>query len=315
MAKSTHSLLGGGKVYISLADDSDAMRFLGECPKVDLAFDEDKKQLKNYSTPGGGNADSVTLISSVTLTLTNHAFDSKALAIATYGADAAITGAAVTDEEHTVYLGGLVRADEGISMSAVTVVSKEGTNAATWTATTAYGGTSEPLYVIPSTPNSYYYEATSAGTSDATEPVTWPTTKGDTVVDATATWTCKGLIELVVNTDYEVNAGGVEILSTATNADDGDVVLFSYTHADSMTVDGILNTGSEYSISFVGFNTANNDSPVVLDVFKVKSSPASVSFIADDFATQELVFEVLKDDSKTGDGVSKYFKITQVEGQ
>jgi len=38
--------------------------------------------------------------------------------------------------------------------------------------------------------NGFRYECTTAGTSDAAEP-TWPLTEGGTVVDGTATWTCR----------------------------------------------------------------------------------------------------------------------------
>lgn len=55
-----------------------------------------------------------------------------------------------------------------------------------WAATTAYilGNRVEPT-----TPNTYVYECTTAGTSGGSEP-TWPTAAiGDTVVDGTVVWT------------------------------------------------------------------------------------------------------------------------------
>ena len=44
---------------------------------------------------------------------------------------------------------------------------------------------------IPTVDNGYYYEVTVAGTGMGIEP-TWPTTIGDTVVDASVTWICRG---------------------------------------------------------------------------------------------------------------------------
>lgn len=59
-------------------------------------------------------------------------------------------------------------------------------NLADWAATTAY---SLGNRVEPTTPNTYVYEVTTAGTSGGSEP-TWPTTVGSTVVDGTIVWTC-----------------------------------------------------------------------------------------------------------------------------
>jgi len=55
-----------------------------------------------------------------------------------------------------------------------------------WIASTPYSLGDRRL---PTTPNGYEYECTSAGTSDSSEP-TWPTANGGTVADGGATWTC-----------------------------------------------------------------------------------------------------------------------------
>jgi len=46
-------------------------------------------------------------------------------------------------------------------------------------------------YVVPTTWNDFRYECTVAGTSHASTEPTWPLVEGDTVVDNTATWTCR----------------------------------------------------------------------------------------------------------------------------
>jgi hypothetical protein len=63
-----------------------------------------------------------------------------------------------------------------------------------WAASTAY---LEGARVVPTTPNGFFYEATTIigdGTSDSLEPVSWPLTPGDTVVDNNVTWTNLGPI-------------------------------------------------------------------------------------------------------------------------
>lgn len=62
-------------------------------------------------------------------------------------------------------------------------------NPSAWQASTAYAVGD---VVQPTTSNGFKYECTAAGTTGAGEP-TWPTTKGNTVVDGGVTWTCRTL--------------------------------------------------------------------------------------------------------------------------
>jgi len=80
-----------------------------------------------------------------------------------------------------------------------------------------------PTYAIPDwaaataralgdsiTPNSYRFEATTAGTSHATVEPTWPTTIGSTVVDGTCTWTCVAEKRNVNEITLALSAGDLE---------------------------------------------------------------------------------------------------------
>lgn len=65
-------------------------------------------------------------------------------------------------------------------------------SATTWAVTTAYTQRAVQdarigSVVEPTTPNGWWYEATTGGTSGGSEP-TWPTTEGGTVTDETVTW-------------------------------------------------------------------------------------------------------------------------------
>ena len=61
---------------------------------------------------------------------------------------------------------------------------------AAWAASTSY---SVGDAVVPTTANGYWYECTTAGTSDSTEP-TWSTTPGDTITDGSVVWTCRKIV-------------------------------------------------------------------------------------------------------------------------
>jgi len=66
--------------------------------------------------------------------------------------------------------------------------------AAAWVINTVYALGD---YVLPTTPNGYRYECTTAGTSHAANEPTWPTTIGTTVADNTAVWTCEAVTSTI----------------------------------------------------------------------------------------------------------------------
>lgn len=68
------------------------------------------------------------------------------------------------------------------------IIIREGVYCNQWAANTAY---ILNAVAVPTVDNTYYYKATVAGTTAATQPV-WPTVVGNTVTDGTVTWTCTG---------------------------------------------------------------------------------------------------------------------------
>lgn len=113
-------------------------------------------------------------------------------------------------------------------VSAVAVDDADGAGASAWTATTAAALGS---FGKPTVSNSYYYEATVAGTTAGSEP-TWPTTVGATVTDGTVTWTCKGKITLTVATDYTLDAELARLyIVPGGGIADGTNLLVDYTKA------------------------------------------------------------------------------------
>lgn len=78
-------------------------------------------------------------------------------------------------------------------------------NLADWAATTAYVLGNR---VEPTTPNTYVYEVTTAGTSGGSEP-TWPTVIGSTVVDGTVVWTCIAKRHELTEIKLALTSGGL----------------------------------------------------------------------------------------------------------
>ncbi|CAI8818786.1 hypothetical protein [Methylococcus capsulatus] len=77
------------------------------------------------------------------------------------------------------------------------------------------------------------------------------------------------------------------------------------------SIEALTQTAEDWHITFDGVNEVNGDA-VTYDFYKVKFSPASSlpGPGTEDFAVLELTGKVLKDTSKTGAGVSQYFKAT-----
>lgn len=115
---------------------------------------------------------------------------------------------------------------------------------------------------------------------------------------------------LAAGTDYEVTGAGVVMLDSE-NYTDGDEVGIDYTKVPGSVVEAMTGSGDEYELIFDGMNEAETDKAVVVRVHRVKWSPTSgLGFISEDFGELPLEGSVLVDSTKTGAGVSKYFKVT-----
>lgn len=112
----------------------------------------------------------------------------------------------------------------------------------------------------------------------------------------------------VAGTDYEVRKEGIMIL-------DGDIaddasILVNYSYGAYSIVQALTAGSKVFELSFGGLNEANSNSPVILDIYRLKISAASaLDFVGDDFASLEVKGKVLLDATKTGAGVSKYFRV------
>jgi hypothetical protein len=109
MAQETIAFQGKGIVRARKLGAANALLSLGNVSKLEISFDEEKKELKNYMTAGGGVLDSYSRITNITLDMTSDNFDPEALSRALRGTVTAVAGGAVVDEAHNdVVVGGFV---------------------------------------------------------------------------------------------------------------------------------------------------------------------------------------------------------------
>lgn len=109
--------------------------------------------------------------------------------------------------------------------------------------------------------------------------------------------------------DYEVLNSGILVLEGGVISDNAPVSI-DYNYGASNVIQALVNSGDEYRFVFDGLNEAQSGKKVVIEVYRVKFTPAaSLSFIGDDFGNIEINGTALSDASKTGLGVSRYFKV------
>jgi hypothetical protein len=118
-----------------------------------------------------------------------------------------------------------------------------------------------------------------------------------------------GSTTMVANTDYEVVPGGIVILAGGSIAD-ASTVLITYTKAATDVVNALTTSGKEYEMVFSGLNEARSGKKVRVSAYRVKiGALASLGLIGDEFAALEATGKLLKDTTKSGAGVSQYFKV------
>ena len=113
----------------------------------------------------------------------------------------------------------------------------------------------------------------------------------------------------VANTDYEVRAGGIYIIAAGAITD-AQALKVDYTYAAYDKVEAMTSSSILLELHFEGLNEANSGKPVIVDIYKAQLSPTkALSLLGDKFADLQVEAEVLADTSKTGVGISQYFRV------
>lgn len=118
---------------------------------------------------------------------------------------------------------------------------------------------------------------------------------------------------LTEGTDYEVKGAGILFLDTSTNVTDdvaGHAVGIDYEKSEASVMEALVEAGEEFAMVFDGLNEADSGKAVSVKVHRLTFSPTSgSSFIGDEFAELPIEFSCLSDDSISGTGISKFFKV------
>lgn len=111
--------------------------------------------------------------------------------------------------------------------------------------------------------------------------------------------------------NYEVRAAGVYILPDAAGLADGDAVTLAYAYDPYAVVEALTTKAAELELTFEGLNEADDGRLSVVDIWRASQGVAqSIALLQDNgFINLKVTGTVLKDDTKTGTGVSNYYRV------
>lgn len=110
--------------------------------------------------------------------------------------------------------------------------------------------------------------------------------------------------------NYEVRPEGIYVLPDATGITDGDALIIGYTHTGHDLIEALTTTAPILEMYYAGVNEADSGSASTVEIFRVQLGAAKkVGLIDKDFGLLEIEGEVLSDPTKTGIGVSPFFRV------
>ena len=139
-------------------------------------------------------------------------------------------------------------------------------------------------------------------------PLAYIPEKGTVVVTDNTTPTPQTFVE---GTDYVVTSAGIIPLAGGAIITT-DTLLISYDYGIGSIVQALTSSQKVFEVIFDGINVGEEgEQEVVLRAWKVKFAPAATFDLitSGEFASVEVVGTILKDDTKVGAGVSKYYNL------
>jgi len=120
----------------------------------------------------------------------------------------------------------------------------------------------------------------------------------------------KAAVTITAAGNYEVRPEGLFIFDTAADIVDGDDLTVDYAHSGYDLIQALTMAAPILEMSYAGVNEAMEGAPSVVDLFRVQlGATKGLGLIDKDFGTLDVEGEVMLDASKTGAGLSKFFRV------
>lgn len=338
--------MGQGKVYMAPRQTNGPVNgpygFLGDCDVLQVSSNQKFDDIEESTTGNRNVAAHIPIGNTYAFKVNCLQWTIANLAKAAYGkAPAPVVAGSVVAEIVNAAGGGYVPlANPGIS-AVVAVLGGAASNVESVGVTVAgTGGTPGAVLAVqftggtPTTPATAVAVINAAGGIDHIEITGRGVGYGSAPTAAVTGITAPTLVvnmgatAIALNTDYTVDApnGALAIVATSTKVPGGLLpmsgagnylptrVSVNYSYASyTGKVEALIMGITEYSVRFVGLNTANGNAPVLVDVWRISLNIAkTLDLIMNKHGTFELDGMVLPDASRDGIIQSQFYTVTKV---
>ena len=320
-----------GQVYARERGTTAAPMPIGNVLELELSHKEDVQKQPDMTALGGGTHAEMRRVTDVEIKMKLADLNVTNLARASLGTVHGVDAGTVANEAQKVTRGGLLRTAH-IGPKNLTL--RKGSTAGTATATDEqHSGVNKgalvPLLHLTAAPATNVSIRVGADVATAT-PLTaggnYTVVAGGIQVDAGAPDVVNGAVFWVSYTyatvgaliaaagNYEVRASGVYVLPDAADLADEDDVKLSYEYGSYAVIEALTTKAKELELIFEGLNEADDGKPCIVEIWRASQGVASaIGLLADKgFASLPVTGAVLKDDTKSGVGVSKYYRVRKV---
>ena len=320
-----------GHLYARERGSTAAPMPIGNVLELELSHKEDVQKQPDMTALGGGAHAEMRRVTDVDIKMKLADLNVTNFARASLGTVHGVEGGSVANEAHKVTRGGLLRTAH---IGSTNVVVRKGNTAGTATATDEqHVGVNkgalvplENLTAAPATAVSVRVGADVATAVPLTAAGNYTVVAGGVQVDAAAPDVANGSVfwanytYATVGTvipaagNYEVRAAGVYVLPEAADLADDDDVRLSYNYGSYAVIEALTTKAKELELIFEGLNEADDGKPCIVEIWRASQGVASaIGLLADKgFASLPVTGAVLKDDTKSGVGVSKYYRVRKV---
>lgn len=121
-----------------------------------------------------------------------------------------------------------------------------------------------------------------------------------------------GATTYTLGTDYTVTGAGV-IIADGGAIQNGSTINVSYSYGDQVVIEAMTTGARAMYILLDGINNAMDGKPRIVDLWKVQfEAGQGIDYKGDKFASLQLKGKLLRDDTRTGAGVSLFFRETMI---